>query len=302
MNPYAEKDLVSFLSAIPQDVLDFQMDQQQKEVEELHNRFVRLHERGRCALCNHSESSVIDSQPCLHWLLLPDGIKKSQLVRYLNGEVSLLRLESYLRWIANTESFISNVNDLDMDKQNEAIINVTIRYKNLEWSLYMSQSDYDGHDDKRSGTGPHYHVQILRDNMPYLDFSQSHVKLSTDDLFNMELERQNKGLFMIDHNTYGEGFSELERIADSSVYNLDEMLETTDNPSEAMINRTTLIQSSEDNPITGEMISKAISINKETHEPIGRILTSMASPGTQIQTILSLPEERLQIKTRKKRK
>jgi len=234
--------------------------------------------------------------------LLPDGIRKSQLVRYLNGEVSLQRLESYLRWIANTENFISNVNDLNMDKQNDAIINITIRYKDLEWSLYMSQSDYDGHDDKHSGASPHYHVQILRCNLPYLDFSQSHVKLSDEDLFNMELEKQNAGLFRIDHTTYGEGFSELERFDDSTVQHLDAILKTTDNPSEATINRTTIIQSSIDNPITDEMIREAISTNKETHEPIGRILERMAGPGTQTKTILSLPDERLQIKTRKKRK
>jgi len=302
LNPYAKKDLKSFLSAIPQDVIDFQMDKQHKEANEFHNKFVRLHKRGKCALCNHSESSVIDSQPCLHWLLLPDGIRKSQLVRYLNGEVSLQRLESYLRWIANTENFISNVNDLNMDKQNDAIINITIRYKDLEWSLYMSQSDYDGHDDKHSGASPHYHVQILRCNLPYLDFSQSHVKLSDEDLFNMELEKQNAGLFRIDHTTYGEGFSELERFDDSTVQHLDAILKTTDNPSEATINRTTIIQSSIDNPITDEMIREAISTNKETHEPIGRILERMAGPGTQTKTILSLPDERLQIKTRKKRK
>ena len=69
------------------------------------------------------------------------------------------QISTYLRWVANCEKPFANINDLAEEEKPLNIIDLTIRYKNLEWSFICSENDKNGHQEKYEGKKPHYHFQ-----------------------------------------------------------------------------------------------------------------------------------------------
>ena len=52
-------------------------------------------------------------------------------------------MQAFLRWVATEEAFAKNINDL-ADEGTGKFIELTIKYKTLEWSFSCSESDYHG--------------------------------------------------------------------------------------------------------------------------------------------------------------
>lgn len=137
---------------------------------------------GRCMYCGHGISDFIKRKPCFHWLLKPKGFKKKHLPLLL-AEKGFHEIEAYLRWVANTDAPIRNINDLVDEGISIKIIEETIKYKHLEWSFSCSQGDYEGHRDSTAGAMPHYHFQMKENERVVINYGSFHALFNDYDAF-----------------------------------------------------------------------------------------------------------------------
>src|SRR5262249_38377489 len=109
------------------------------------------------------------------------------------NEHSLIPLEYYLRWVANEEAFAKNINDLS-DEGTGKLVELTISYKNLEWSFSCGANDLSGHEGGgEHSKRPHYPFQMYVDGKPFIRYNDFHLPLSDRDFGFLEFMRQNPG-------------------------------------------------------------------------------------------------------------
>ena len=96
-----------------------------------YGRFLEQFGRGYCYLCEKPLKTFSKKNPCIHWLLKPKGFKKKNFPA-IAAMFGLFQIQSYLRWVANQAGFAKNINDLEDEGTESKIIEVTIRYENLE--------------------------------------------------------------------------------------------------------------------------------------------------------------------------
>jgi len=219
-------------------------------------------------------NSLNTLKPCLHWFTYPPGIRKKHFEKYFKKPLSFYRLDSYFRWLANTEKLIVNINDLKEDTSKTSYIETTIKYKNIEWAFSIGHTDKDGHPNKQYGSEPHYHFQMKVDNRMFIRFSDFHIKFTDDDLFYMELLEQ-AGDEIKHVHTFGEGIGLIED--EDNLKLLYEKMVVAEDESSAPYRRQTIVTSSIGKPIKGELIGKAIEESKRTKEPVGKILERLLS-------------------------
>ena len=123
-----------------------------------HSDFSAKFAEGICYLCDAPVSSFDRQTPCAHWLLNPKGFTKADFPAVAK-RFGFFQLENYARWIANEDSFARNINDLK-DEGTGKLIEFTVRYKELEWGLSPSESDYLGHQTAKHARHAHYHFQM----------------------------------------------------------------------------------------------------------------------------------------------
>src|SRR5262249_19684025 len=157
-----------------------------------HKRFSEAFKAGQCYLCGDALTNFDRAKPCQHWLLKPEGFGKEHFERLAKLH-SWAVLENYLRWVANEEAFAKNINDL-ADEDAGKLVELTIRYKNLEWSFSCGANDLSGHEggDEHSKR-PHYHFQMYVDGKPFIRYNDFHLPLSAADVGFLEHMRQNPG-------------------------------------------------------------------------------------------------------------
>jgi len=167
-------------------------ERNQRETLEHHKRFSEAFKAGQCYVCGNALASFDEAKPCLHWLLKPAGFCKEHFER-LAEQRSLIALEYYLRWVANEDAFAKNINDL-ADEGTGKLVELTIRYKNLEWSFSCGANDLSGHEGGgEHSKRPHYHFQMHVDGKPFIRYSDFHLPLSEGDFGFLEYMRQNPG-------------------------------------------------------------------------------------------------------------
>ena len=82
----------------------------QRTAEE-HVDFIAAYHAGNCYICQKPLSSFSTKTPCLHWLLKPKGFKKHH-VKDIADLFGFFQIQTYLRWVANTQGFAKHINDL----------------------------------------------------------------------------------------------------------------------------------------------------------------------------------------------
>ena len=137
MNPYKNKNLRAFLESIPQEEIEKHHLLQAETNEKMFQEFKEALAKNMCFLCNGKIDDFDESNTCLHWFTYPKGIRKKHFENYLEKPLSFYRLDSYLRWLANTENPIVNINDLKDETSKTSFIETTIKYKNIEWLLLV---------------------------------------------------------------------------------------------------------------------------------------------------------------------
>jgi hypothetical protein len=159
---------------------------------EEHKRFREAFKTGQCCFCGDALTSFDQAKPCRHWLLNPAGVGKDHL-ELLAKQHSWKVLENYLRWVANEDAFAKNINDL-ADEGTGKLVELTIRYKNIEWSFSCSATDLSGHEGGgEHSRRPHYHFLMYVDGKPFIRYNDFHLPLSAPDIGFLEYTRANPG-------------------------------------------------------------------------------------------------------------
>lgn len=163
-----------------------------KQGQDEHKAFHEKFQVGQCWVCGDALSAFDPAKPCPHWLLKPDGFGKEHF-DLLTQKYSLVKLEHYLRWVANEEAFAKNINDL-ADEGSGKLVELTIKYKNLQWSFSCGVGDFSGHDGGGAHSKrPHWHFQMYVDDKPFIRYNDFHAPLSEQDIGLLEHMRKNPG-------------------------------------------------------------------------------------------------------------
>lgn len=263
---------------------------QLEENKRVYEEFSSAYKQGNCSLCSLPLTEFVSSKPCFHWFLRPHGIKKKHFQKYLSTPIGFFRFDSYIRWIANLNSPYKNINDLKSEMNPAKVIEYTIRYKNIEWSVSVGKTDRQGHPDTKNANFPHFHIQMKVDNNVFIKFNDFHIPFSDEDIFTLRSieEAPDKVVW---RNTFGEGMSIIED--DEALEQLDKLMTRTDDLENATFNTGTLIQMPEGETMDGETLSKAFKESKETGIPVRHILKKyfpQASFMTEITPGDSVPE------------
>lgn len=228
-------------------------------------------------------NSFEEGQPCFHWFTYPTGIKKKHFENYLKNPIGFFQLDSYFRWLANTEKPIANINDLKAETSSTSYLETTYKYKDIEWAFSIGYTDIEGHQNSKNGSIPHYHIQMKVNERIFLKFNDFHIPFSDRDLFTIKLLDQAPEKVKLGHS-YGHGIGILED--EENLALIEDAMTITDDIENAPFNRQTLIEAPEGQTISGEILQQAIDESKRTKKPIGNILQRLLSDA-KITTILT---------------
>ena len=286
-----------YFSSLSPDEIQKGNEEQIKENEELFENFKNAYLKNCCSLCGNKLDYFNKIEKCFHWFLLPDGIRKKDFNNYLSEPIGYFKLESYFRWISSLENPLICINDLTDEISESKIKEITIKYKNIEWSLNFGLTDFNGHLDSKNANFPHFHLQMLVDDMPYIMFNNYHIPFSDEDLFNIKLITEDKDLVEF-RNDFGEGMSFIESY--ENLAELDKILKVSQNENTAPFHTTSMIQMHDGETISGEIIRKIFTESIETRTLI-RHLIPQYFPKAKIFTEVSLGKGVPEMKKRTKR-
>jgi hypothetical protein len=282
-NPYKKYNLKKFMDSISPEEFEKQNLLQERENERVYAQFKKALESNKCFLCGGVLDEFNEDCPCYHWFLYPKGIRKKHFKNYLNNnQVSFFRLDCYLRWMANSEKPIGNINDLYEERAPGQYFQTTIRFKNLEWVFSVGKTDKEGHENSSHGRFPHYHIQMKVDSRLFIKFNDFHIKFTDDDLFVLELAEQAPDTFVLGHD-YGQGINILED--SGNLEKLDKIMTVTEDESRASFYTQTFIEAPEGKPISGELVVKVLQESQETEIPARHILKKYR-PDCKIKVII----------------
>jgi len=228
-------------------------------------------------------NSFEEGRECFHWFTYPAGIRKKQFDKYLERPIGFFQLDSYFRWLANSEKPIVNINDLKEETSSTSYLETTYKYKNIEWAFSIGHTDKDGHPNAQVGSAPHYHIQMKVDDRIFLKFNDFHIPFSDGDLFTLTLLDQTPDRVKWGHS-YGQGIGILEDEENLEI--IDDAMTVTDDIENAPFNRHTLIQAPEGQTISGEIIEQAFEESSRTKKPMGKILQRLLADAS-VTTILT---------------
>lgn len=272
-----------YLQEIPKEEI---IKHNEMEIERAEKDFIAFKEHlsnGLCYYCKKNIDTFDLNTPCFHWLLRPKGLKKKYIIEFLSKAMfDYFQISSYLRWLANTELWFAHIKD--GEKEMGYLFQITIKYRNIEWSLSSAMSDYNGHTGTNCGF-PHYHLQMLIDNQIFIKFGELHIPFTQDDLFTIRAQIEAPDLF-----EYREGFgASIENVMEElSGQELLDTLRTAPDESKEAVHITSVIQSN-DKPIPGDVIQGMIDEHRKTGIPLSKLfqkldvsMSTIISPGKAV--------------------
>lgn len=272
------KDFAEFLAGMSEEDRQKGNEAEFLRAQEEHNRFKDAYDNGNCYLCHKPLKSFSKKTPCIHWLLKPNGFKKKDILSIANN-YGVYQIQSLLRWYANEEAYAKNINNLADEGTGTKIIELTIRYKNLEWSFSCADSDYLGHENSKHAKHPHYHFQMRIDKRPFIGFNDFHLPLSRFDVINMEAIKSKPDLIS-ERNSFGEG---MEEIFTEDVIN--EVLNSPtsgDSENEAPFKIDSFAYADEGTQIQGEDLYNIIQEAKEKGVTVASLLHKLPNAKTKV--------------------
>ncbi len=213
-----------------------------------HQHFQAAFTAGECYVCGKPLLTFSQKSPCLHWLLKPKGFKKNHLPAVAE-QFGFFQIQSYLRWVANTDGFAKNINDLAEEGTGTKLVELTIRYRHLEWAFSCAESDYRGHQTSQHAAEPHYHFQMRIDRRPFINYNDFHLPFSERDIFDLEARRRLPHI--VKHKfPRGEGMADV--LNDETVEALITHGISTRDENEASLKLDTMIMADEGTTISGD--------------------------------------------------
>ncbi|MFA5986505.1 MAG: ATP-binding protein [Parcubacteria group bacterium] len=260
------------------------LEKSEKETAQTELDFQALKEalkNNKCSLCGNSISQFSEKKPCLHWLLKPNGFKKKHFP-LLFEKYNFHRMEAYLRWVANTDVPLKNINDLVEEKTSSKKIELTIRYKNLEWSFSCAESDFSGHQDSHEGKMPHYHFQMKLDDRVIINYGGFHIPFHDEDFFGFSISEGKIPRLGYKH-IHGAGMQELlDNFSPDEL--LDQMIRA-ENYDDAQLHTSTLVEAAPGTTISGTDIANLYKEHKETGIPMAKLIKKL--PNVKAMSVIS---------------
>lgn len=234
-----------------------------------------------CYLCNKPFKTITTKDPCLHWLLRRGKFKKKDFPE-IYKKFGYGNIAAFLRWCANQERLLSNINDLKEEKSDRKIISYTIKWKNIEWTFDYSKNDFGGH----KGTSihyPHYHFQMRIDGRQFINFNDFHIPFNDYDLFVLKTEMEQEW-FKHDFGGIGSGMQEAMSVKPELAL---EYMTNSENEEQATYHLSTMVDT-RDNPISGELIYEIGQESKRTGKPMALLLKErLKGTSATIETTVS---------------
>ncbi|EHU1557180.1 hypothetical protein AO727_11410 [Acinetobacter baumannii] len=236
---------------------------------------------GICYLCNKPFQTISKNTPCLHWLLRQCKFKKKDFPK-LYQKYGYVNIAAFIRWCANQERMLSNINDLEEEKSDKKILSYTVKWKNIEWTFDCSPNDFEGH----KGTSidyPHYHFQMRIDGQQFINFNDFHLPFHEYDLFILKISMEQGDWFRHNFGAIGSGMQEAIDV------DLNDILENTtisENQDEATYHFSTFIDAS-NNPISGEEIYDIQKEAERTGKSFAYVAQHRLKERASVQTIIS---------------
>ena len=223
-----------------------------------------------CSLCKDRLTNFNRSNPCLHWLLRPKWVKKKDIANLFNSGIGYFRSCAYLKWLANIEAPISNINNLKEEMSENKKIELTIRYKNIQWAFVSALSDFSWHLSTNQGTLPHFHFEMKIDGNNFICFNDIHAPFTEEDLFNFWALENGK---MKAYEANGIWIQEL--LDEIPAKDLLESLKTKDDPKKEAFHLGTILFSPPLKTKSWNKIIELIKENKETNIPFAKLIEKL---------------------------
>lgn len=241
--------------------------------------FREAYAAARCYLCGAQFDQMRASHPCTHWLLRQCRFKKKDFLS-ITARYDYHNIAAFLRWCANEESLLRNINDLDEERTERKVIGYTIKWKNVEWTFDCTQTDIRGHGSGPSAR-PHYHFQMRIDGRQFINFNDFHVPLSDRDLFNLSLRAEPNV-----HQSFGAAGSGMQEAMSVDPKLVLEHTQPTADENEAAYHFSTLIKAA-DQPLSGDEIHAIIEEAKRTNKSFAYVAQKRLLGRARIQTVIS---------------
>jgi hypothetical protein len=235
-----------------------------------------------CYLCAKPFKTISNTEPCLHWLLRRCKFRKKDFSKIFS-KYSYHNIAAFLRWCANQECFMANINDLEDEKTLSKVISYTIKWKNIEWTFDCSKNDFLGHKDTKADF-PHYHFQMRIDGKRFIDFNDFHIPLTDEDVFHLSLKNEE----WVHHN-FGSIGSGMQDAVSIPVDDILEHANSVDNESDATYHFSTMIEAL-DSPLSGDEIYEMQQEAQRTGKSFALIAQQRLQGRAKVQTVISPAE------------
>lgn len=244
--------------------------------------FKKGYQKEKCYLCGKDFKTMSVEEPCLHWLLRLCKFQKKHF-KNVYEKYSYHNIAAFLRWCANEEKLLSNINDLESERSGRKILSSTIKWKNIEWTFDCTEKDATGHQ-RTYIDYPHYHFQMRIDRRPFINFNEFHVPFSKEDLEILKLIAnpnviQNFGVA-------GCGMQDAVSVDPDKIVELASPSENEDN---ATYHFSTIVEMTE-NPISGEELYEIQMEAKAKGKSFTYMLNKKLGDRAKIQTVISPAE------------
>lgn len=273
------KSYESFLNNLSEEqIVEINERQHQEHLRQV-KAFKEGYTKQNCYLCGKDFKTISKDQPCLHWLLRICKFKKNDF-KLLYGKFGYHNIAAFLRWCANEEKLLSNINDLESERSSRKILSSTIKWKNIEWTFDCSENDAIGHKGKHIEY-PHYHFQMRIDGRPFINFNEFHVPFSKEDLEILKL-RDNSRVVQ-NFGVAGSGMQDALSVDPDKVI---ELASPSENEEDATYHFSTIVDMS-DNPISGEELYEIQMEAKKSGKSFTYMLNKRLGDRAKIQTVIS---------------
>lgn len=255
--------------------------------------------QGTCMICKKPMNSFSRGNPCLHWLTKPKGFKKKNFPEVFE-KYSFGKIAAYARWLAAIESPLRNINDLRDEHPSGKMIDFTARYKHLTWSFSCGEGDFEGHKEAKSGSFPHYHMQMRVSGMQFINYNDFHIPFHEDDHAILSLNRLDPTLLAYNYGIQ----TGIQSVFDSQEA-MEEAIEhcrPTEDPENSAFHVQTFVEAKPGERLSGDELAQMIEEAKSKNKSIASMARERFEGRAQVGTIISPSEGVVQALPRSPRK
>lgn len=275
-------------------------DAMRSKTQQEYRRFKSSYIKGECYLCGKPFETLSKESPCLHWLLRRCKFKPKDL-KLIYTRFGYSNIAAFLRWCANIEKPMVNINDISSEIKNGKVISNTIKWKNIEWTFDCAESDFRGHPNSASEF-PHYHFQMRIDGRQFINFNSYHLPFSKEDIFAITMSRKHPDKFIHNFGDEGEGMEMALQIVGNDPATAFEHMQVTDNEEEATYHISTMVVAGEGETISGDLVADLIEQSRKTGETVSSLLHKHMSASAKVHSYVSASDNTPEITPRTEHK